>query len=113
MRDVDDGVGVHWLPGVTSWEHLAFGPGDASLVAASGGAVQLWDMTGEGKHQELLPPAPAGSNIVHRGCTERGRLLRGCDRCRWSRSRVATAGEACRDSRHVARFGKPGTFAAA
>ena len=61
LRDIDDGVGVHWLPGVTSWDHLAFGPGDASLVAASGGAVQLWDMTGEGKYQELLPPAPAGA----------------------------------------------------
>lgn len=60
LRELEDGVTAHLLPGVCSWAQLAFGPGDAALAAASGGAVQLWDVMGEGQRQDLLPSGPAG-----------------------------------------------------
>ncbi len=53
LRETDDGVSVLSLPGIRSWEQVAFGPDDASLAVASGDAVELWDLAGAGKTQTL------------------------------------------------------------
>ena len=53
LRELEDGVLVHLLPAVSSWDHLAFGPDDASLAVANGEAVEWWNLASAGVSNAL------------------------------------------------------------
>ena len=63
FRDIDDGATLRRLPGVHSWEQLAFAPGDARLAVPAtdkGDAIlKVWNLDGDAEPRRLPLPAPA------------------------------------------------------
>lgn len=63
LRDIDDGATLRRLPGVHSWEQLAFAPGDARLAVPatdkSDAVLEVWNLDGDAAPRRLPLPAPA------------------------------------------------------
>ena len=67
LRDAGDGAVIQALPGQPCWDCLAFGPGDASLLAANGDRAHLWMLTGDREPHDAFEDMPDMAAAYSRG----------------------------------------------